>query len=719
MVTNFYTKQDCKSLLYNDNNKSFIDSITYKRIGNNVVILNNSIDYNNGDFFKKYRQDFKFSQKDSFSLINQLKSKNNNVDIYHYQQYHDGIIVKNSVFIENIVDCFQYTLMGYIDNDININRNDTISTDSLNLVISNNFVESFILNKNLVITKDSLDCESILTYKISLSRERNQFHFLINKPYIDVYINAKSGKILYLDNYTLFSAPGKANLLGIVQLEDTSTGNNNFTLKDSNKKITTENAQEFTKKFPQAQIVDAENWEGPEVFEYTRKGNEEWTIHNFNSPLIGDIHSSSFAAHYNAGIVWDYFNQNFNTRGPGSGKNTSLYIAASWKGNIGSHIQTIGGNNETQKEHMALRLWDDHISIVAHEWTHTIMLRKGFESFANEFEQSSIIEGFCDVFASLIAKTYNIGSINNIRKIDFPPINHINKLSSAGGNPHSGGGILTKVFYLLKEGGNHYGFNISTIGEIKVRDLFWDVMNTKLSGRMKYSDLKDVFITSAIQLFGPCSWEVREVTNAWASVGLGIPFNDDVWVTGNTIICKENLPGVNLILKACNGSGSNNNSDYEWYFPNASGWHVSIYGPNKSHFSIIFTTLDNQFTEKIRIKCKSPSGIWTEIWITLKDCDNRDPDPCNKTGVIRSKKNNILKENTFSVFPNPSSTILSLNTILNLAEYKNMKIFNYNGNLLFHGKAEEKLNVEFLKPGVYQIYIDNGEKYFNTSFIKL
>ena len=93
-------------------------------------------------------------------------------------------------------------------------------------------------------------------------------------------------------------------------------------------------------------------------------------------------------------------------------------------------------------------------------------------------------------------------------------------------NVHFRSGVQNYWFYLLVNGGsgvNDFGesYTVSPIGMEKATAIAYRNLTVYLTPFSKYNDAQFFSILAAQDLYGACSFEVEQVTNAWAAVGLG------------------------------------------------------------------------------------------------------------------------------------------------------------------------------------------------------
>jgi hypothetical protein len=130
-----------------------------------------------------------------------------------------------------------------------------------------------------------------------------------------------------------------------------------------------------------------------------------------------------------------------------------------------------------------------------------------------------------------------------------------------GLEPHTNSTVLSHWFYLLCQGGsgtNDLGnaYSVTGIGMTQAAAIVWNAESTmKLQAGSQYADARTAMINAAVELFGACSGQAVQVTNAWQAVGIGtaIPTNASYTITGTSPVCSSqpytvnNLPGGSTI----------------------------------------------------------------------------------------------------------------------------------------------------------------------------
>lgn len=171
--------------------------------------------------------------------------------------------------------------------------------------------------------------------------------------------------------------------------------------------------------------------------------------------------------------------------------------------------------------------------IVAHEYTHGLV-EKLAGGLDDSLPASALNEGVADLFAELFecwmggcnwrAGTDEYGRTNGanaVRDLTDPPIDHIS-LYDPTATPHANSGILSKVGYLLAEGGFHGGIRVEPLGVEKTEQLLYSTLvDTGVTSSAGFGELRDVMLETCRLLAGGSLQrkDCRIVSRAWCSVG--------------------------------------------------------------------------------------------------------------------------------------------------------------------------------------------------------
>lgn len=230
------------------------------------------------------------------------------------------------------------------------------------------------------------------------------------------------------------------------------------------------------------------------------------------------------------------------------------------------------------------------IEVVGHELTHGVVQYTAGLEYLNE--SGALNESFADIFGCAIRHeadsanaTYLIGDLisatsSAMRSLENPNLyNHPDCYDGTywytgsfdNGGVHSNSGVQNFWFYVLVNGDNGTNdlgdsYNVSGIGMDKATKIAFRNLSTYLTIYSTYSDARDGAIQAAIDLYGSCSDEVIQTTNAWYAVGVGDEYQNSTianFSIDEPISCT--LPHtVNFT------NSSLNSSTYSWDFGDGS-----------------------------------------------------------------------------------------------------------------------------------------------------
>ncbi len=192
-------------------------------------------------------------------------------------------------------------------------------------------------------------------------------------------------------------------------------------------------------------------------------------------------------------------------------------------------------------------------ALVAHEFTHglteyTAKLHYGGESGALNESFSDILGTCAEFYIAPLSANYLIGDQEAVtpgsyfRSLSNPnaklhPDTYLGTNWYTGLNistmAHSNAGVQNFWFYLLCNGGTGTNdiantYTVNNIGMSKVEKIVYRSLTTYLTRFSSFVDARAGSIKAAEDLYGVCSPEVKEVTNAWYAVGVGPAYSASV-----------------------------------------------------------------------------------------------------------------------------------------------------------------------------------------------
>ncbi|PTX63516.1 Zn-dependent metalloprotease [Kordia periserrulae] len=440
-----------------------------------------------------------------------------------------------------------------------------------------------------------------------------------------LYVDATSGKVLRYKNrlfqcfeeenhssfstdeeHTHTSIPFASGTAATVysgsQTFDTELDNSNYILEDfsratgTNWNLSTQGLGYKTGIF----TVDLRNSTDLQstLYDFTDADNN-WTAAEMSS----NEDQYALDTQWGTELVYDYW-KNVHGRNSYEGSNASIlsimhygsnYNNAAWgalSDNVGYMIYGDGSGAYTPFT---------SLDVVSHEIGHGVT--NSTASLDYELESGALNESLSDIWAMVIE---NYANTNNGLSKDFSLINEengggaIRSMSSPNtyGQPdtyggtfwtdvssctpssandycgvHTNSGVLNYWFWLLSQGGtgtNDLGdsFSVTAIGMDDAAAIVWQMQNNYLTATSDYADARTAAIQAAIDLYGECSAQEQQVTNAFYAVGVGNAFSKlTATVTSN--------PSDERICETTAASFTAAGNDYtglQWQVNDGNGW---------------------------------------------------------------------------------------------------------------------------------------------------
>lgn len=222
------------------------------------------------------------------------------------------------------------------------------------------------------------------------------------------------------------------------------------------------------------------------------------------------------------------------------------------------------------------------LDVCGHEITHGLVSNTA--NLGNG-EAGALNEAFADIFGTSVEwyarptqRDWIIGkdittSGSGIRNMSNPnqlqqPDTYQGTYWDAGGEVHTNNGPCIFWFYLLSNGGsgtndNSQAYNVSSITMAKAEAIAYRALTVYMTPSTTYADVRNYTIQAAKDLYGGCSNEVIQTTNAWYAVGVGTQYTTPAIgpaFSGNI------LSSCNLPLSVQFSNTTNAGLSYTWYF---------------------------------------------------------------------------------------------------------------------------------------------------------
>jgi gliding motility-associated-like protein len=291
-------------------------------------------------------------------------------------------------------------------------------------------------------------------------------------------------------------------------------------------------------------------------------------------------------AHWGAEMTYDYFSgehsrNSFDNNGAkilSYIHYSSNYNNAFWNGSV----MTYGDGDGTRFTPLTA------LDVCGHEIAHAVTTNTA--ALVYSYESGALNESFSDVFGQSIEIwarptqwNWKIGeditpnglgirdmadpSGTNYSQPKFYKGNKWYTGTGDNGGVHYNSGVQNYWYYLLVQGASGtnekgWNFNIGSLGLTKAGKIAYRNLSVYLTSSAQYADARTFSILSAADLYGQCSNEVIQVTNAWWVCGVGNKY-DSGYVKadfmGDTLSCRSGVA-----MKFLNRSDNFKNS--WWYF---------------------------------------------------------------------------------------------------------------------------------------------------------
>ncbi len=432
--------------------------------------------------------------------------------------------------------------------------------------------------------------------------------------------------------------------------------------------------------------------------------------------LLNDTLSKYASAHWAAEVTYDYFCEKHNRQSfDGQNGKMNQYISYLNRDKDNAHYY-----HNNYIDILYLGLPDDRaifplvsLDIVGHEWTHGVIqttagLRAGYSM------TRALNESFADIFGTMIEfygqelydpnnpGDYQIGEdvlsvgdkfrdMGNPKSVGHPDTYNQNPWDIT--KPYNIAAIPNYWFYLLAEGGsgtndNGYNYNISGIGKEDAARIAYRNLTTYLTNDSQFTDARIGSVEATIDLFGECSYELEQVTQAWNAVGFLGKFNflhnTDIQTCGNSAPNSEiyYLSNTNIYL------GDNH-----------------CYNPNKEAGVFDNSTFVAKAGESIVIDSKFCVELGSTFHAYIKECDGTyylKSKPSSQT-QLKSINVKIPPTASLTTSPNPFTHHTNITFELSQAQTVSLAVYDVTGKLV-----QQLVNQEGLEAGEYQFLFEGS-----------
>lgn len=523
------------------------------------------------------RANYELNTSSTFELIRAEPDHLGHIH-YRYQQLYDGIPIADAIWIVHTKNGKIYSMNGLVFRELQTKKQDLDETSALDLAKS--FVGASLYKWEIPGEEEHLRWEKNdpeatyfpkgeLTYvaKVGDTNPRNmrlafKFNIYAQQPLYraEIYVDAENGDIIRenkLIHHVDEPGIGVTAYSGEQDIIADSFGDE-YRLRDGSRGdgIRTFDLNNGTDYGAAVDFIDDDNyWDlaGPELNEYALDAHwgSEMTYDYFflehgRNSIDNDGFQLNSYVHYSTGFVNAFWDGDRMTYGDGDGAGYSPLTT---------------------------------LDIAGHEITHG--LTEFSAGLIYSGESGALNESFSDIFGNSVERfarpddySWLLGEEigTAIRSMAEPnmhsnPDTYGGDFWTDGGGVHTNSGVQNHWFYILTEGdvgtndlGDDYdveGIGIEASAAIAFRNL-----TVYLTPSSNYADARFYAIQAAVDLYGGCSFEVAQTTNAWYAVGIGEPYSDEV-IANFTVDIDE---GCEVPFTVSFSNASVNGVDFIWDF---------------------------------------------------------------------------------------------------------------------------------------------------------
>lgn len=443
---------------------------------------------------------------------------------YRYKEIYKGIKVESGVYYVHVKDGRVISVNGEFYSTISQNLSSIVP--KINKTTALNEAKLLFSAKNILDYSEKHK-ELTILYKKNIAHLCYHFELCSKKPlkHSEIFVDAQSNKVvLELNKIHTTDVPGtlttQYNGTKTVTIDQVS--GSQYRLQEAAKNISTKNCNNSTSPFS---AVDFTNT------------SANWTA---TTP----INKAVFDLHYGLEKTYDYYNTKF-SRNSYDGNGTQIQGIAHYDYNFDNAFwdgtyMVFGDGDGTSYNPFSTT------DIVGHELTHAVT--ESSAGLLYQDESGGLNESFSDIFGVSVDFFANPGTANFLEgeqcsmtntpfrdmtnpKATYQPDTYMGQywISSGGsdnGGVHTNSQVQNHWYYLLCQGGsgtndNSVSYNVSGIGIADAEKIAYRNLTNYLTPNSTFDDARTYAIQSAIDLFGSCSNQVTQCSNAWYAVGVG------------------------------------------------------------------------------------------------------------------------------------------------------------------------------------------------------
>jgi Zn-dependent metalloprotease len=458
--------------------------------------------------------------------------------------------------------------------------------------------------------------------------------------------------------------------------------------------------------------------------------------------------AANTSAHWVVNQAWDYFRSTFGRKGMNGNSNEVRIFSGSSLGD--NAVRFNQGGQEFIEFGTTAGLFGvtgtnlATLDVGGHEFTHGVTANEANLVFAGE--SGALNESFSDIFGTMTERFARGGTFNwtlaedagfVLRDMQTPAAGFLPQPATylagtfwfpvAGCMPanandqcgvHTNSGVQNRWFFLLAQGGVQGGVTVQGIGAASAARIAYSNLCNFLGTNANHPAARVGAIAAARQIFGACSNEEIQTTNAWAAVGVGLPFAGGcVTLTGNPYICFDVASGAG-VYTATGVPGAT----FTWTFPGAWSSYTTGTGNNTLVVTSVNTPPPPPYPIPVTISVTSSLGGTATFAVLLDKCrESRECKISERSEPPKENQQIIAKspQDAVTLYPNPAKDMILLDskgkTIRKITVYSSV------GSLvaeLLYSEENPIIDISGLQNGSYFLSLQLDQETIVKRFVK-
>ncbi|MFB6364809.1 M4 family metallopeptidase [Paenibacillus elgii] len=235
-------------------------------------------------------------------------------------------------------------------------------------------------------------------------------------------------------------------------------------------------------------------------------------------------------AHAYTEKVYDFYKNKFGRNsidGNGTQLISSVHVRNNWNNASWNGKQMLYGDGDGK----IFRPLSADPDVVGHELTHAVVSKTAKLEYYGE--SGALDESIADIMGNAVeAKNWLLGDLVTVskpalRSMENPKLyNQPDRYQDRyvgpndNGGVHKNSGINNKAYYLIAQGGTHYGVTVNGIGRDAAEQIFYKALVNYLTPYSNFSAMRVAAISAATDLYGANSAQVDAVKKAYTAVGV-------------------------------------------------------------------------------------------------------------------------------------------------------------------------------------------------------